>query len=210
MCPALEPQRQRGSDPDTLRERVLELFSARAKREGIRAVMMAELARDLRISPSTLYKLFPSKESLAAACVEQWALDLAASEAAESAAREGRDPLERFEHWLDAWADAQAEISPAFARDLRSDYPEAWARFNEVIEERQQRGVAMLRPVLKPEIDPSVAFFILKLLLDEAMRPEFANRMRLSRHDAIRSAVAIWAGGAIDRRGRLRAIQTDR
>jgi AcrR family transcriptional regulator len=209
MSPAHQNSRRGGTDPEQTRERVLEVFSARAKRDGIRAVMMGELARELRMSASTLYKLFPSKEALAAACVERWASELAASEAAKSASREGRDPLDRFHRWLDAWADVQSEISPAFARDLRNDYPEAWKRFKEVVEERERRGAAMLRPVLKPEIDPAVALSILKLLLDQVMRPEFANRLRLSRHDAIRSAVAIWAGGAIDRRGRLHSIETE-
>jgi AcrR family transcriptional regulator len=196
----------RRTSPARSREQVLDAFSERAKRNGIRAVMMGELARDLRMSATTLYKLFPSKEALALACVERWALDLAASDAAGAASVGRRDPLEQFTHWLDAWADAQSEISPAFIRDLRTDHPEAWAHFNEVIREQQQRGVAMLRPGLKPEIDERVAFAILKLLMDEVMRPEFANRLRISRHDAIRSAVGIWASGAIDRRGRVRAI----
>jgi hypothetical protein len=44
------------------------------------------------------------------------------------------------------------------------------------------------------------------MLLDEVLRPEFADRLRISRHDAIRSAMTIWAAGAVDRRGKLRAI----
>jgi AcrR family transcriptional regulator len=207
---AASTKNQRRSNPARSREQVLEAFSEHAKRKGIRAVMMGELARELRMSATTLYKLFPSKEALALACVECWAHELGASEAAGSASSVRGDPLERFTHWLDAWADVQAEISPAFIRDLRTDHPEAWTRFNEVIREQQQRGVAMLRPGLKSEIDERVAFAILKLLMDQVMRPEFANRLRISRHEAIRSAVSIWASGAIDRRGRVRAIDGTR
>jgi len=203
---ANESSRRRSADPEQTRERVLDVFSERAKREGIRAVMMAELARELRMSASTLYRLFPSKEALASACVERWALELAGSEAAEAAPHEGHDPLERFSHWLDAWADVQGELSPAFTRDLRSDYPDAWARFDEVIQQRRRRGVELLRPILKPEIDEAVAFSILGLMLDAVLRPEFANRLRISRHEAIRSTFAIWASGAIDRRGQLHSI----
>lgn len=208
MSPAHASSRRRGSDPEQTRDRVLAVFSERAKREGIRAVMMADLARELRMSASTLYRLFPSKEALASACVERWALELAGSEAAEAAPHEGQDPLDRFSHWLDAWADVQAELSPAFTRDLHSDYPEAWARFDEVIQQRRRRGAELLRPILKPEIDEAVALSILGLLLDAVLRPEFANRLRISRHEAIRSAFAIWASGAIDRRGRLHSIDT--
>jgi AcrR family transcriptional regulator len=191
---------------DQLKQQILEAFSAKAKREGIRNVMMAELASELRMSPSTLYKLYPSKEALTLACVDRWADELGAVEAAKPHPGAQRDGFEGFMHWVDAWAEINGHISPAFARDLRSDYPTAWKRFQSVIHERQERGAELLRPVLKPDIDERVAFAILKMLLDEVLRPEFADRLRISRHDAIRSAMTIWAAGAVDRRGKLRAI----
>jgi AcrR family transcriptional regulator len=188
------------------RERILEVFSARAKRDGIRAVAMAELAGELRMSASTLYKHFPSKEALTLACVERWALELAATEAAEAAPAASRDPLERFMLWVDAWADANAALSPAFARDLRSDYPAAWERFRQVVQERKRRGAELLRPSLRADIDEGVAFAVLEVILDTVLRAGFADRLRISRHEAIRSAVRIWAAGAVDRRGELRAL----
>jgi AcrR family transcriptional regulator len=189
-----------------LKQQILEAFSAKAKREGIRNVMMAELASELRMSPSTLYKLYPSKEALTLACVDRWAHELGAAEAALPEPGVSRDGFAQFMHWVDAWADVNGRLSPAFARDLRSDYPAAWQRFRSVVHERQRRGAELLRPVLKPEIDEQVAFAILRMLLDEVLRPEFADRLRISRHDAIRSAMTIWAAGAVDRRGQLRAL----
>lgn len=194
--------------PD-VRERILELFSRRAKREGIRAVGMGELARELRMSASTLYKHYRSKEALTLACVERWALEVAASEAAEPDPGHGRDAFERFMHWVDAWADANASLSPAFLRDLRTDYPPAFERYREVIRERQLRGAALLRPALRQDIDERVAFAILKMLLDQTMDAQFAERLRISRQEAMRSAVAIWAGGAMQRRGELRSLRRD-
>ncbi|MGD8863450.1 MAG: TetR/AcrR family transcriptional regulator [Myxococcales bacterium] len=188
------------------RDRILEVFSSRAKREGIRGVGMAALAAELRMSASTLYKHFPSKEALTLACVERWALELAATETAEAAPSASRDPLERFMLWLDAWADANATLSPAFARDLRSDYPAAWERFRQVVQERKRRGAELLRPELRTDLDDRVAFAILEMILDAVLRPEFSDRLRISRHDAIRSAVRIWAAGAVDRQGELREL----
>lgn len=197
--------RTRGArtDQPAVRERILSAFSTRAKRDGIRAVMMGELARELRMSASTLYKHFASKQALTEACVERWALELAAAEAAEPDPRAKRDPFEQFMHWLSVWADANASLSPAFARDLRTDYPAAHGRFREVIAERRRRGAALLRPALRDDIDQRVALGILGLLLDEVLKPDFADRLRISRHEAMRSAVAIWAGGALKRGGKL-------
>jgi len=199
-----------------VRGQILDAFSTRAKAIGIRAVMMGELAAELRISASTLYKHFASKEALTLACVERWALELAAMEASEASAAgkasaaqpaSGADGFARFMRWVDAWADANGALSPAFSRDLKSDYPAAWKRFLDVVDERKRRGAEILRPMLKPELDERVALAILNLILTTVLNPEFAARLRISRHEAIHSAVSIWAGGAVDRRGTVRALR---
>jgi len=199
-------RRARGA-PAQVRAQILDAFSTRAKVVGIRGVMMGELAAELRVSASTLYKHFPSKEELTLACVERWAHDLAAAEAAIDNPGSCRDAFEQFMHWVDAWADANASLSPAFARDLEVDYPVAWQRFREVLQQRRKRGSELLRPVLKPEIDARVALAVLNLILNTVLTPEFSDRLRISRHEAIRSAVSIWAGGAVNRRGRLKSLR---
>ena len=206
--PARTPKKRTRVDPAQIRDQVLSLFSAKAKLVGIRGVMMVELATELRMSAATLYRLFPSKEALTLACVDRWAHEKAAAEAAEPDPKVRRGGFEQFMHWVDAWADANASLSPAFTRDLQSDYPLAWQRYREIVRQRQARGAELLRPVLKPELDQRVALAILGIILTEAVRPEFADRLRISRHDAIRSAVAIWAGGAVDRRGELRSMDS--
>ena len=199
------PRRARVA-PEQVRVQVLDAFSAKAKSVGIRGVMMGELAGELRISASTLYKQFPSKEALAIACVERWADDFAAVQAAADNPDKKRDGFEQFMHWALAFSDAHAALSPAFARDLESDYPAAYRRFRAIVQQHKQSGAELLRPVLKPEIDERVAFAVLDLILTTVLRPEFADRLRISRHAAIRSAVSIWAGGAVNRRGKLRSL----
>ena len=190
-----------------LQQRILDAFSVRAKTVGLRNLMMGELASTLRISASTLYKHFPSKEALTLACVERWAHEYAGAGSVKEDSHAKGDPFEQFMHWVDAWSDAHAALSPAFARDLESDYPAAFRRFREIVRERKQAGAELLRPVLKPELDERVAFAVLDLILTTVVRPEFADRLRISRYDAIRSAVMIWAGGAVNRRGKLRALR---
>jgi AcrR family transcriptional regulator len=192
--------------PDEVRTRILDAFSARAKQVGIRGVMMAELAGELRMSAATLYKQFPSKEALAMACVERWANELGAAEATKHDPMHPRDGFEHFMHWIDAWAAANASLSPVFRRDLETDYPAVWGRYREIVKERKVRGAALLRPLLKPELDKKVALAVLEVIFTAVLRPEFADGLRVSRHDAIRTAVTIWASGALDRGGKLRII----
>jgi AcrR family transcriptional regulator len=191
---------------DQVRARILEAFSAKAKRYGLRALMMNELATELRMSATTLYKLYPSKEALALACVERWADELGAAEAAEQAKKQSRDGLEQYMHWIDAWAEANADLSPAFARDLRSDYPTVWKRYRDILESRKRRGANLLRPLLKPEIDARVALALLNTIFTTVLEPEFAERLHTSRRDALRTSIMIWAGGAIAHGTKLRSV----
>jgi AcrR family transcriptional regulator len=193
--------------PDQVKKQILDAFSARAKHVGIRGVMMVELATELRMSAATLYKRFASKEALAMACVDRWAHELGASEAARRDPSGRRVGFEQFIHWVDAWADANAALSPVFRRDLETDYPVVWRRYREVVTERKKRGAALLRPLVKSELDKDVALAVLDLIFTAVLDPDFADRLRVSRHDAIRMAVSIWAGGALERRGKLRAIR---
>jgi AcrR family transcriptional regulator len=197
-------------DPEQVRAQILEEFSSRAKRFGIRALIMTELAGELRMSAATLYKLYPSKEALAMACVERWADELGAAEAAKSDPKLPREGFEQYMHWIDAWADANAGLSPAFVRDLRTDYPVVWARYRAVMTERKRRGAQLLRPLLKPGVDERVAFAVLDNILTTVIAPSFAERLRVTRREALRSALAIWAGGALGRGGKLRSIRGDK
>ncbi|MEY4580673.1 MAG: hypothetical protein RL701_5376 [Pseudomonadota bacterium] len=163
----------------------------------MRALLMTELATELRISATTLYKTFPSKEALAMACVERWADELVASEAARRPVNKPKSSFEQYLQWIDAWADANASLSPAFARDLQSDYPAVWQRYREVIEDRKKRGASLLRPLLKPGVNDRLAFALLNTIFVTVLDHEFADRLHVSRREALRTAVSIWASGAL-------------
>ncbi|HVW26859.1 MAG TPA: TetR/AcrR family transcriptional regulator [Polyangiaceae bacterium] len=199
-----------GAAPDPVRERILDAFSAKAKNAGIRGIMMAELATELRMSAATLYKRFPSKEALAMACVDRWIDELGAAEAAKRDPKAPRGGFDQFMHWIDGWADAIASLSPVFFHDLENDYPVVWRRYCEAVGERKSRGAALLRPLVKTGLDKEIALAVLDLILTTVLLPEFADRLHVSRHDAIRVAVSIWAGGALERGGNLKAIRGGR
>jgi len=207
-----QPRPTRGrrsrANPDQVRQRVLDAFSAKAKKNGLRALLMTELATELRVSATTLYKLYPSKEALALACVERWADELGAAEAAKRSPAKQKDGFEQYMHWIDAWVEANADLSPAFARDLQTDYPAVWLRYREIVETRKRLGATLLRPLLKPGLDERVAFAVLNTIFATVLEPEFADRLHISRRDALRSAVQIWAAGALARKAPVRNLRS--
>ncbi len=201
-------RRRQNSDQNAeqVRERILQAFSEKAKRSGLRSVVMAELASELRMSATTLYNHFSSKEELVLVLVERWVMELAAADALTSERPELRTPLDRVRHWAQVWAASMSELSVAFIQDLQREYPVAWGIFQEGVEERKRIGSEFLRPILKPELNADVALEILNLILARVADPKFADRTGTSRSDAIQTAVSVWASGALTQAGQLRAI----
>ena len=198
------------SDPsvDRVRERILQAFSEKAKRSGLRSVVMAELASELRMSATTLYKHFSSKEELVLALVERWAMEVAAAEALTSEQAQHRTPLDLVRHWAEVWSVSMSELSVAFIQDLQREYPVAWKLFWEGIEERKRVGSELLRPLLKPELNAEVALETLSLA--RVADPIFADRLGTSRSEAIQTAVSVWATGAVAQEGQFRPTRNVR
>jgi len=197
---------QRKQDQQQVRERILEVFSEKARRSGIRAVGMVELAEDLHMSASTLYNHFPSKRDLVIARVERWAEEFAADRLTVRAPGDERSSFERFVDWAEAWAEAWADLSPAFIDDMRRDHPKAWKKFQKHLDERKKNGAAVLLPSLKLELNGRVALTLLELIIEKVIDPRFADRLRVSRRDAMVTAISIWASGALVREGKLHLI----
>ncbi|MEW6775608.1 MAG: TetR/AcrR family transcriptional regulator [Bdellovibrionota bacterium] len=198
------PIRTPASDPAAVRRKILTAFSTWARRSGIRAVVMGELATQLRMSAMTLYKHFPSKDDLVEAMVEDWALELAAVDALDwEKVKNCKSVLDVLAAWADAWTASLSRVSPAFFDDLRRDHPAAWDRFQSVIEERKLASAKYLLPLLRPDVDPGAALVFLDRLVTLAADPALADQLGISRQDTVRAALSIWAGGAMKERVRL-------
>src|SRR5262245_27451019 len=194
-------------EADPARERILRLFSAKAKRAGIRAVLMGELASELRMSAKTLYKHFASKDDLVQAMVDAWALEIAAIQALEWEKVEScASALEVLLVWADAWTASLSQVTPAFFSDLHRDHPDAWQRFQDRITERKMVAAKYLGPYLRDDLHAMTAFAILDNLAMQASDPRFVERLGVSRREAVRTAVSVWGGGALLQRAKLRPL----
>lgn len=190
--------RNGSQDADRVRERILEAFSAKARRSGIRSVVMGELASELRMSAMTLYKHFASKDDLVTAVVDAWALELAAIDALEwDKIRNSESALEVLFAWADVWTGIMSTVSPAFFDDLRRDHPTAWERFARIITERKESSQKYLLPFIRPDVHPVAALFMLDHLVTHAADPGFAEQFGISRQESVRTAISLWGGGAL-------------
>lgn len=188
-------RRKRAAPMDPTALRILTAFSDRGKRGGLRSVVMGELATELGMSISTLYGHFASKEHLVAAMVDRWCAELATHDALIE--DEGVPIAERFRIWGDAWSVRIIQYSPAFFADLVRDYPEQSARLQRDLEQRKAKGAAILRPHLQPGLIPGAALALLDLIYTHAHDPRLGDEVGVARRDVVRTALAIWAKGAL-------------
>lgn len=177
------------------RERILATFSEQAKKSGLRAVVMGELATDLHMSASTLYAEFANKEELVAAMVDHWCAELATHDAIID--DESMPIIERFLVWTDAWSERVVHYSPAFWSDLARDYPRQWKSLQRDLEGRRAKGAAILAPHLRSDVVPGVAFALLDLIYAHAHDPRLADRLGIARREAVQSQLRIWARGSL-------------
>lgn len=198
MLVSLKEMGRKPRDSGDVRTRILSAFSARAKRDGIRSVVMGELAAELGMSMATLYDSFASKEALVAAMVDVWCEELATHDALIEDRRVSI--TKRFGAWADAWSGRIIQYSPAFFSDLARDYPKLSAMLHEDLVRRRAKGAALMRPHLKSGVDPSAAFALLDLIYAHAHDPRLSDDAGVARRDVVRTALAIWANGALKNR----------
>lgn len=201
---AMRPGR-RGHDEEAVRERILSTFSEKARSSGTRSIVMGELAAELRMSATTLYKHFPSKDDMVTALVERWAEDLADWRAA-STQRIGDSPTDGLMYWATSWSKTVAKYSPAFWEDIQRDHPSACAIFWKKMREWRSRGAELLRPHLRKDLHPEMALATLGLILENAPNPALCERLGITRQEAIETSVAIWARGALVASGTIRPL----
>ena len=176
--------------------RILRAFAARAATAGPRAVVMAELARDLGISTKTLYRIFPSKAQLVHALMERWAARLEVQLQREEASESGPfvDQLLRTSQ---VWHDNRRRFGPAFWSELQADYPDAYGLVVDGRQRLRERTLERLRPFLREDLSAPLAMELFDAGLARAMDPDVQGRFGVDGATAVRTAVRVWAGGAL-------------
>ena len=192
------PERKR----DDLGQRIVHEFSVRARRNGPRAVVMADLARDLQISTKTLYRLFPTKADLVQQMMVLWAArfdrDLDAVGDGGATPDEGAMPFAaQLVATSRVWQLSRRRYGNTFWDELERDYPDAYALFTGARSRLRERLLDRLGPHMAPGVDAPFAIELFDAALARALDPKVQARNRLDARAAIAQAVRIWAGGAV-------------
>ena len=182
----------RGADA---RARILEAFAARAKRTGVRAVVMADVAYDLGMSKKTLYRHFESKDALVHELVKAWGERLEDGQRALRART--ATPVLFFRDAAALWVDALSEFSQAFWAEVRTEHPDAHAAFVTILQASRRRMRERLVRHLRPGVDRELALEILNATVARAADPSVAARLGISTREALLGSLEVWARGAL-------------
>ena len=108
------------------RERILAAFEERARKLGIRGVVMSELASELGISKKTLYQHFPSKEALVRAMidVEMERMHERMHDRGDELEAMADSPKDLIKCWAEKILEEQ-RFARIFWEELETDYPNA-------------------------------------------------------------------------------------
>ena len=180
---------------DFQRQRILEAFEERARADGPRSVVMAELARDLGISTRTLYQHFGSKAELVHEILGRWAIEMNTDQ--ERRLSGGQSLKERMIDAAVSWVDGQDRFSDSFWLQISSDFPDARQVFSEQIRKSLARAQAQIACEVHDEFNLPLAMSLLKSVIRHALDPKRCDRLGLSRHEAVRQAVELWCRGAL-------------
>jgi AcrR family transcriptional regulator len=183
------------SSTDSRADRILEAFGRRAGAQGIRAVVMSDLARELGMSTKTLYREFATKDALVQAIVQRWIEEFGATQTERR--RSGMAAEQRLQlgsREILAW---RRTYSDAFWNDLRADHPGAWTLYLDTVRTVRVSAWEQIEPEMRDDVDHVLAWQLINAVVEHALSPEVRRKTGLGVGESIDAAVNIWARGAL-------------
>ncbi|WP_246105445.1 TetR/AcrR family transcriptional regulator [Sporomusa termitida] len=162
---------------------------------------MAELAKRLAVSKSTLYEHFASKEELIGTIVDSLLENV--RDQAEKILDSDRNIEEKLKELLLTEPNLGGLISSRFVFDLKRYLPEVWKRCDEYREYSWQRVEALLDQGITTgyfrPIDLAIAKVIYNATINELLHENFLIQNNLTVLDTIRRAMDILYYGMVAR-----------
>lgn len=195
MATSDDPPTTDSPTTDSRADRILDAFGRRAGADGIRSVVMSDLARELGMSTKTLYREYATKDALVEALVRHWIDRFVAVQADRE--RTGMGPEQRLQLGSREILEWRRTYSEAFWDDLRADHPEAWALYLETVRAERVAAWVRVRSEMRDDVDHVLAWKLINVVVEHALTPEVRKKTGMGVGEAIDAAIAIWARGAL-------------
>ncbi|MDD5020127.1 MAG: TetR/AcrR family transcriptional regulator [Candidatus Omnitrophica bacterium] len=182
-----------------LRGKILDAAQARMIRFGYRKVTMDEIARDLRVSKNTIYKVFVGKEEIAKGLVKRLQEDI--NRGLNDLERRNKDPLKVFSDSILLLRKTLGPWFEHFFKEIAVELPDLWKEFlryrNEKILEIRSLVEKGIRKGTLRKISASVAVQAYLGSVKAIIAPRFLEQEHLSFDEALQAVLDIWAHGIL-------------
>ena len=177
------------------RRHILDTFVRLVKSDGLRAVSMLSLAKNLGISTKTLYRHFSAKSELIQAVVLQ--NDKRFNDNRTRRLLTGEDAHQRIVSASLEWFELRSELGDWFWHELERDYSDVYALFEQRLTSFLERAAAILRSEIRAGLHPDYALSVLWKAINDVPSYEECEKLGLTRKDALVQSIDIWARGSL-------------
>lgn len=192
---------------DKMRKRILDYAGQQFVTVGYSNVSTAQFAYDLKMSKSTFYKYFSSKEALLFAVIEDYYESF--EQEVRSIVEDGRaDVTEKVQSFLLSVRRRFSQLPVAVVEDLRRAVPEAYARM-EAGRERILTGTltglfeqGAREGFIRTDIPPVIIANVLLQAVRYLEQPEVIGQLSGSFADVFRQVFSVVMEGSLTDKGR--------
>ena len=188
--------------------RIIEAATDRFMIAGIYKVTMDEIASDLRMSKKTVYKFFPSKETLLKAIVHTMTRMVEAK--VQGIVSSDKPIEEKLTTLLEFVGKQMRRFSRPFMTDVQRFAPALWKEIETFRRERvlsqlqQMFRQAKKEGVFREDLDPDLFFLVLGTIIQGIMNPQVLSQQPFSAEEAFKGIFRILYEGAFTDEARKR------
>ena len=188
--------------------RIIDAASDRFMNAGFYKVTMDEIASDLRMSKKTVYKFFPSKETLLKAIVHTLMRRIEGE--VHGIISSDRPIEEKLTTLLEFVGKHMRRLSRPFMTDVQRFAPILWKEIEVFRRERvlnklqQMFKQAKKEGVFREDLDPDLFFLVLNTTIQGIMNPQVLSQQPFSAEEAFKGIFRILYEGVLTDEARKR------
>ncbi|MDD4564935.1 MAG: TetR/AcrR family transcriptional regulator [Eubacteriales bacterium] len=189
-------------EKEVLEKLILDVSEKFLFRYGYKNLNLNDVAKEINISKTTLYKTFDSKYVVASRVIERL---LENAEFAMSELLQSELPLpEKLKQGIEIISNIYTKMDREFLYDLENSLPELWEKIDAARKKKESAITALLfkeqsKGVVRADIDPALLSALLLTLIRGMYNPNFFLTYNVTSDVVVKAIIDIFLQGSVGR-----------
>ncbi len=188
----------------TDKEKILSFAQQVFFKDGFYKISMDEIARELSMSKSTLYKHFPSKVELVNEAIHLLVSDV--KQKVSGAILMDANAVEKFVLVINVLTETITKFSDKWMNDLQNHAPQIWIKVDEARKKMMYENISKIilqgqKEGLIKDYPPEIIITLITGAMRNVVNPQFLTSIRYSYNDAVQYAFKILLSGILTEKG---------